>query len=403
MNFESGRVVHEDLAKYSDLENQVLCKWTYLGHAHMQLNNEKDSQEMEACGRDDDLLEEIVLGDLVDGHHAKIRCRVAFPSHLTSTAAKELGLVAGIPVETSLIDAHMGGVGLLESVPITDSEPKECYVTKLTGHGVVDTIRQAWNIKKEMYGVHFDFIPFWNATLMDKGKKKKSPEEAQKVVGNMNDAAAGAKQIKEMEQVLTRLIVLGNGLFSDLIAQVQDIIESVNEADILPEKFDSVIIRAEIQKLAREIREVTSSRPVTIYNENSFSSGNHASYLVPVAALAAMGYCYMWNNMENVIEALIREAEWLNGVTKITKLSSFMIQMDKSVEALNKGKNKKTGDGGYSDEMKSLHDLSVSKAVDMVTGFESALAEHVVNNLIRSTTISLERLHSEGPYRLPEW
>ncbi|KAM1264355.1 hypothetical protein ACFX2J_034174 [Malus domestica] len=147
MNFESGRAVHEDLAKYSDLENQVLCKWTYLGHAHMQLNNEKDSQEMEACGRDDDLLEEIVLGDLVDGHHAKIRCRVAFPSHLTSTAAKELGLVAGIPVETSLIDAHMGVVGLLESVPITDSEPKECYVTKLTGHGVVDTIRQAWNIK----------------------------------------------------------------------------------------------------------------------------------------------------------------------------------------------------------------------------------------------------------------
>ncbi|KAM1790332.1 hypothetical protein ACFX12_034414 [Malus domestica] len=76
-----------------------------------------------------------------------------------------------------------------------------------------------------MYGVHFDFIPFWNATLMDKGKKKKSPEEAQKVVGNKNDAAAGAKQIKEMEQVLTRLIVLGNELFSDLIAQVQDIIE----------------------------------------------------------------------------------------------------------------------------------------------------------------------------------
>ncbi|KAM1242628.1 hypothetical protein ACFX2G_034964 [Malus domestica] len=53
--------------------------------------------------------------------------------------------------------------------------------------------------------------------------------------------------------------------------------------------------------------------------------------------------------------------------------------------------------------MKSLPDLSVSKAVDMATGFESALAEHVVNNLIRSTTISLERLHSEGPHRLPEW
>jgi hypothetical protein len=38
----------------------------------MQQNNEKDSRDMEACGWDDDFWEEIGLGDLVDGHHAKI-------------------------------------------------------------------------------------------------------------------------------------------------------------------------------------------------------------------------------------------------------------------------------------------------------------------------------------------
>ncbi|KAM1721408.1 hypothetical protein ACFX12_022950 [Malus domestica] len=95
------------------------------------------------------------------------------------------------------------------------------------------------------------------------------------------------------------------------------------------------------------------------------------------------------------------KTEWLNMVTKITKLGSFMVQWDRSVEALNKGKKQKTGDGGYIDEMESLHDLSVSKAMDMVTGFKSALAGHV-NNIIRSTTVRLERLHSEGLYRLPE-
>ncbi|KAM1158779.1 hypothetical protein ACFX15_031415 [Malus domestica] len=255
----------------------------------------------------------------------------------------------------------------------------------------------------------------------------------------------------------------------------KDILEGVNEADILPEKFDNAIIKAQIPQLARDIRELTSSRPVTIYNENSSSSGNYASYLVP---LAAMGYCYMWwrdwsfsdvmyvtrHNMANVVEALIREvasksndfagngttntlkmsecamgtyldlvcslshlesnfggalvidlhvefslfftcnpdcrllwdpgdamaktvkmilyfknvkAEWLNRVTKITKFGSFMVQLDRSVEALNKGKKQKTGDGGYSDEMKSLHDLSVYKAVDMATRFESALEANV--------------------------
>ncbi|XP_048230815.1 FGGY carbohydrate kinase domain-containing protein-like [Ricinus communis] len=34
---------------------------------------------------------------------------------------KELGLEAGTPVGTSLIDAHAGGVGIMESVPLPDT------------------------------------------------------------------------------------------------------------------------------------------------------------------------------------------------------------------------------------------------------------------------------------------
>lgn len=37
---------------------------------------------------------------------------------------QELGLVAGIPVGTSLIDAHAGGVGVMESVLPSDSKAK---------------------------------------------------------------------------------------------------------------------------------------------------------------------------------------------------------------------------------------------------------------------------------------
>lgn len=37
---------------------------------------------------------------------------------------QELGLVAGTPVGTSLIDAHAGGVGIMESVPELGSEAK---------------------------------------------------------------------------------------------------------------------------------------------------------------------------------------------------------------------------------------------------------------------------------------
>lgn len=105
----------------------TVCKWTYLGHAHLEQLNEKDSRDMEACGWDDDFWEEIGLGDLADGHHAKIGRSVAFPGHplgsgLTPAAAKELGLQEGTPVGTSLIDAHAGGVGVMESVPASDSK-----------------------------------------------------------------------------------------------------------------------------------------------------------------------------------------------------------------------------------------------------------------------------------------
>jgi len=38
----------------------------------MQHVDNKSSRDMEACGWDDDFWEEIGLGDLIEGHHAKI-------------------------------------------------------------------------------------------------------------------------------------------------------------------------------------------------------------------------------------------------------------------------------------------------------------------------------------------
>lgn len=43
------------------------------------------------------------------------------------TKSQELGLVAGIPVGTSLIDAHAGGVGVMESVHVSRSETEGRY------------------------------------------------------------------------------------------------------------------------------------------------------------------------------------------------------------------------------------------------------------------------------------
>ncbi|KAL6270284.1 hypothetical protein ACE6H2_027195 [Prunus campanulata] len=87
---------------------------------------------------------------------------------------------------------------------------------------------------------------------------------------------------------------------------------------------------------------------------------------------------------------------------QVQQIFSLDIELDGSGAESDKGKKKETGDDGNSNEMKSLHDSSVSKAADMAAGFTSALAGQAVNDIIQRTTGRLESLHSEGVHRLSE-
>jgi FGGY-family pentulose kinase len=81
----------------------TVCKWNYRG------------QE----GRwDEGFFRSIGLGELADDGFARIGTQIlpvgqAVPGGLSAEAAAELGLPAGIPVGTSAIDAHAGGLGVI--------------------------------------------------------------------------------------------------------------------------------------------------------------------------------------------------------------------------------------------------------------------------------------------------
>ncbi|XP_024959289.1 FGGY carbohydrate kinase domain-containing protein isoform X1 [Cynara cardunculus var. scolymus] len=146
----------------------TVCKWTYLGHAHMQHVDEKSSRDMEACGWDDDFWEEIGLRDLVDGHHSKIGRSVAFPGHplgcgLTPDAAKELGLLTGTPVGTSLIDAHAGGVGVMESVPDSEESDDDAICRRMVLVCGTSTCHMA--VSKSKLFIPGVWGPFWSAMV----------------------------------------------------------------------------------------------------------------------------------------------------------------------------------------------------------------------------------------------
>lgn len=89
----------------------------------------------------------------------------------------------------------------------------------------------------------------------------------------------------------------------------------------------------QIRQLAQEIRELSLSRPVTILNGSPSSSGGYGSYLVPAAALGAMGYCYMWwkgwsfsdvmfvtkQNMANAVASVSKQLDNLSEAVATTK------------------------------------------------------------------------------------
>ncbi|XP_010489182.1 PREDICTED: uncharacterized protein LOC104747403 [Camelina sativa] len=87
---------------------------------------------------------------------------------------------------------------------------------------------------------------------------------------------------------------------------------------------------------------------------------------------------------------------------QIQQLFSFADETSKSKAESDKGKNIDIKTEGNDDDMKNLHNSSVSKAADMAAGFTNALAGLNVNDMIQRTGGRLESLHSEGVHRLSE-
>lgn len=147
---------------------------------------------------------------------------------------------------------------------------------------------------------------------------------------------------------MTSSVILRSGRLSDVIAQLQELLKGVNEAEISPNTPHTAILSAQIRQLAQEIRELTISRPVTIFNENSASSGSFASYIMPAAALGAMGYCYMWwkgwsfsdlmfvtkHNMANAVATVSKQLEHVSEALASTKkhLTKKLENLDWKVE-----------------------------------------------------------------------
>ncbi|XP_022758972.1 uncharacterized protein LOC111305579 [Durio zibethinus] len=132
---------------------------------------------------------------------------------------------------------------------------------------------------------------------------------------------------------LTGSIVLRSGRLSELISQLQELLKGVDEVQFSPYKYDRTLLAAQIKQLAQELKDLTMSNPVTILNGNSDSGGGIASYLVPAAALGALGYCYMrWKGLSFSDVMFVTKQNMADAVAAVSK------QLDNVSETLNSTK-----------------------------------------------------------------
>jgi FGGY-family pentulose kinase len=134
----------------------TVCKWTYLGH--------------EQGGRgawSQSFFEQIGLGELLLNGARRIGSQVRPLGErvgtLTEQAARELGLVPGIAVGVSAIDAHAGGIGLLGGVLPGEAQGPDALETRLALIGGTSSCHMA--VSREPRWVPGVWGPYYSAMI----------------------------------------------------------------------------------------------------------------------------------------------------------------------------------------------------------------------------------------------
>lgn len=90
----------------------------------------------------------------------------------------------------------------------------------------------------------------------------------------------------------TGTVLVKNGKLSDIIGELQNLVKGLeNSGDTA--NADSDPIAAQVRWLAQEVRNLASSRQITVVNGGSGGT-DFSSLVLPAATLGALGYGYMW-------------------------------------------------------------------------------------------------------------
>ncbi|KAG6407580.1 hypothetical protein SASPL_130572 [Salvia splendens] len=118
----------------------------------------------------------------------------------------------------------------------------------------------------------------------------------------------------------TGTILLKNGKLSDILGELQNLVKGMEKSGELEGDSDhSDAIATQVRRLAMEVRQLASSRQITVLN-GSTTQSNLASLVVPAAAVGAVGYGYMWWKGLSFGDLMyVTKQNMANAVTNLTK------------------------------------------------------------------------------------
>ncbi|RLN28892.1 uncharacterized protein C2845_PM05G25970 [Panicum miliaceum] len=121
-------------------------------------------------------------------------------------------------------------------------------------------------------------------------------------------------------------VVLRNGRLAEILGELQEILDKGNKGksgaagDADAELNEA--LTSQVRRLAMEVRQLATSRPITVLNGGSGPSGV-SGLIVPAATVGALGYGYMWwkgisfsdlmyvtkRNMANAVSSMTKHLE----------------------------------------------------------------------------------------------
>ncbi|XP_077240482.1 uncharacterized protein LOC143881346 [Tasmannia lanceolata] len=185
----------------------------------------------------------------------------------------------------------------------------------------------------------------------------------------------------------TGSIVMRNGKLSDILGELQTLLKGLEKSGD-PSNNDSDYsdaLAAQVRRLASDVRQLATARPITVFNGNSSQMGSITSLVMPAAALGALGYGYMWWKGLSLSDLMyVTKRNMANAVSSMTK---NLEQISASLAAAKKHLTQRIENlDGKLDEQKEISKLIKNEVTDVRAdlsqiGFDLGSLRNMVHGL----------------------